>query len=125
MVGAEEAWRKECRKKKPVAVNNSRRRQAPVRTAATAAETAIVNARLDKNKAPSLLTTTSRSALPPAGPSSAPVVIEIVAHSKKQDKFKVQWCAPLSDLRWEAKRYLMRNYAELLVQYAERVGIEL
>lgn len=127
LISAEEAFRKEDRKKKPVAVDNSRRRDVVPRSAAVAAETSLANSLVDRNKAPSLHTLTSQPTVPPASSTRVPTILYIEKHNKAQTKFRVMWGEPTNDLQWETKRYLISHaeYRPVLEQYAEQAEIEL
>ena len=127
LISAKEAFRKEDCKKKPAAVDNSRRREAEPRIASVAADTSIANAQVDRRRAPSLFTVTSTPTVPPTTSSTAPTIDYILKHSKDGMRFKVKWGAPTNDDQWVTKQYLWTRaeYRPMLVQYAERVNLDL
>ena len=117
-----------CRKKPPVEVDNSRRREAEPRVAAVAAETSLSIARADKNEAPSLFTLTSqRTALPAASSTGLRAIVRIETHSKQQDRFKVMYGPRTDGWLWEKKQYLLSHPVcrEQLIAYAEQHNIAL
>ena len=60
LLSAGAAWAMHCKKKPPVEIDSSRRREAEPRVAAMATETSLSIARVYKNKAPLLFTITSQ-----------------------------------------------------------------
>ena len=128
-ISAEEAFVKQDRKKQPVQVDNSRRRDVPPRSAAVAAETALINAHLDRNTAPSLYTLSSQPAPPPTDSvgTQRPVIVEVLQHNREQTRFKVLWGAPTHDWSWLSKSHLMQweEYRAIMEAYAMKTGIDL
>ena len=125
LVSPDEEWEKHGQKKTPAARNNKRRRAAQPRTTAVAAETAIVTAKVDRRKAPSLFTTSSQPT-PAAGlPSTASHPIEIIGHNAAADRFKTVWSGTPTDCIWCPKRYLLSACPELLEKYVETAAITL
>jgi hypothetical protein len=125
LVSAEEAWEKHCQKKTPAVRNNKRRRAAESRTTAVAAETAIVTAKVDRRKAPSLFTTSSQPTPATARSSEPSHVISIIGHNATEDRFKAVWSGTPTDWQWCRKNYLLGACPEVLAKYAENAKMAL
>ena len=127
LVSAQDAFKQRDRKRKPIEVDNSRQRDVPPRTAAVAAETALVSAQLDKNTAPSFHTLSNQPAVPPTVPSQRPQIVEVLQHNRLQTRFKVLWGAPTHDWQWLDKSHLMQweEYRAVMEAYALSKGIDL
>ena len=126
-VSAEDAFKKQDQKKKPIAVDNSRRRDVTPRASSVAAETSLASSRLDRNRAISLNTLSDQPQLAQTGASQRPEIKEVMQHNREQTRFKVLWGAPTHDWQWLTKSHLMQweEYRQIMEEYAARAGIDL
>ena len=126
-LSAEDAFKKQDQKRRPIAVDNSRRRDVTARASFVAAETSLINARLDKNKATSLNTLSDKPQLTQTGASLRPEIKEVLQHNREQTRFKVLWGAPTHDWQWLSRAHLMQweEYRQVMEEYAVKAGIDL
>ena len=119
LVSAEAAWRQELKKTPPTQKKQGRRRDAPERPAAVAADTAIVNAQVDRNRAPDLFALTSVPALTIAPRPSGLRTITVLDHRKNMSEFQVEYGAPSDMIKWERRSLFRKHpeYHEQLVAY--------
>ena len=126
-ITVDEAWAQTNSGKQPAAVDNSRRREVAPRTAAVAAETAIVSSLEEHRHAPSLFTTSSQAAPPPAAPSRAPFILRFVAINRAGDKFKAVWSDPPDHWTWETKTSVYKQGEaawQLLEEYLDSTELD-
>ena len=105
--------------------DQSRKRTAPARTAANAADAAVAATRADTRKAASLAVVTNR-----------PVVRTVLSQASRvtcileesRTKYKVRWSEPEGnpEVTWELKSWLLRHpqYISVVGEYVERQGKE-
>ena len=97
-IGIEDAWKQHRAKRMPATKSAARVRATPSRTVAVAAETAIVNSRLDRRRAPSLFTVSSQPASVPLAHRAPAHIVKLLA---KNSKYKVLWSDPPNTWTWE------------------------
>jgi hypothetical protein len=98
-IGIEDAWKQHRAKRKPATKSAARVRATPSRTVSVAAETAIVNSRVDRRRAPSLFTVSSQPASVPPAPRAPAHIVKILA---KNSRYKVLWSDPPNTWTWES-----------------------